>query len=89
MQPLARLYLALLNRDPDAPGIRFWADAMSRAQSPRSADQVANDMLLAPETQARYAGMDDTAFLNKVFANAFGYPAPAGAVALYLALVAA
>ncbi|WP_229215412.1 DUF4214 domain-containing protein [Duganella sp. CY15W] len=88
-QPLTRLYLAMLNRAPDLAGMQFWVDALTRSQLPLTLQRVANDMLAAPESQARYQQLSDSDFLTQVYTNAMGYAPAAGALTPYLAQIAA
>ncbi|MES2349854.1 MAG: DUF4214 domain-containing protein, partial [Pseudomonadota bacterium] len=39
MRPLSSLYLAVLNRAPDADGMQFWINALTRGQAPLTLQQ--------------------------------------------------
>jgi YD repeat-containing protein len=88
-QPVTRLYLALLNRAPDTPGVPFWINAIVNSAPPLTMGQVAQSMLASPEAQQRYpAGTSDSAFLTQVFTNAMGRAPTAAELNPYLAQVA-
>lgn len=65
--PVARLYLAMLERTPDAEGFDWYVDLLDRGTR---LTEIADEFAGSPELQQRYGALDDTAFVDRVYANA-------------------
>ncbi len=64
-----RLYVAMLQRAPDAEGLEFWAGL---AEQGWSLDRVAGAMMESAEFQARYGDLGDLEFVRQVYCNVLG-----------------
>ena len=63
---LALLYDASVQRAPDAYGLSAYEAELAAGTTFR---QIANQMAAAPEFQARYASLDDRAFVDALYLN--------------------
>jgi hypothetical protein len=74
---VVRVYLATLDRQPDAGGLVFWTNALdSGAATPR---QLATALVGSAEFGARYGATTNAAFVDLLYQNAFDRGAdPAG-----------
>ena len=73
---IVKLYLAVLNRDPDYGGWLYWFNAY-QASTPTSA--ILASFLSSPEFTSRYGNLTDSAFVTLVYQNVLGrQPDPSG-----------
>jgi YD repeat-containing protein len=80
---LAKLYQAIFNRAPDAPGLAFYLNAL-RSATPPSYEAIANALLVSAEGAAIFpATLSNADFVNKVFLSSFGRAATEGEKSLY------
>ncbi|MBI2708938.1 MAG: trypsin-like serine protease [Actinobacteria bacterium] len=63
---IARLYRAMLLRDADTGGLAYWID---RSRSGTSLARIASSFADSPEFRALYGGLDDRAFVARLYAN--------------------
>ncbi len=79
---VARVYLAALDRAPDAGGLAFWTSALdSGAATPR---QLAAALVGSAEFGAKYGGAaTNAAFVDLLYQNALDRGADAGALAFW------
>ena len=81
VDPVVRLYRALLGRAPDASGLRFWI-ARTRAVPPARTWKVADlaaQFAGSSEFQRKYGSLPDRAFVTQIYTDVLGRPAdPAG-----------
>jgi len=63
---LVRLYLAVLDREPDAEGFRYWEDRMDAGLS---LERLVDHFIASDEFQSRYAGTDNTGFVTGLYEN--------------------
>lgn len=79
-----KLYIALLKRDPDFTGWKFWFNSL---QTGTPAISVLTSFLTSPEFQQLYGNTDNTAFVTLVYFNILGrQPDPVG-LAYYVNLL--
>jgi V8-like Glu-specific endopeptidase len=62
-----RLYQAALNRTPDTFGLRGWTTSLDNGMSLLD---VAGDFVSSSEFTGRYAGLDNTGFVQQLYGNA-------------------
>jgi hypothetical protein len=74
-EDVARLYQALLQRAPDAPGLVAWTASIDNSHVPISA--VANSFATSPEFIQTYGSLSDDGFVQRLYQNALGRPAEA------------
>ncbi|WP_195763681.1 DUF4214 domain-containing protein [Duganella guangzhouensis] len=83
---LARLYIGLLNRLPDAAGLAFW---FQQLQQGATLAKVAHDLIYSGEAITLYpAGQSDHDFLVQVYATAMGRVPSEAEIAPYVARAA-
>ncbi|MBV0932317.1 DUF4214 domain-containing protein [Marinobacterium weihaiense] len=63
---LVRLYLSVFDRTPDAAGFNHWS---GRIDMGMSYEQVADHFLRSAEFQRDYAGLEDAAFVTRLYDN--------------------
>jgi len=63
---LVRLYLAILDREPDTDGFLYWADRMDEGMSLES---LVDHFIASDEFQSRYEGTDNTGFVTALYEN--------------------
>lgn len=68
---VVRLYQAILGRDPDQAGLNFWIE---RFQQGALFTDLASDFLDTPEADARFGGLDDAGFVDRLYENVLGRP---------------
>ncbi|WP_256082115.1 DUF4214 domain-containing protein [Massilia sp. YIM B04103] len=72
IKPLVQLYVALLDRAPDAPGISSWIATMSRANS-STLQEVADGFIESQEGRVLYPqGISDHDFMQQVMTRVLG-----------------
>jgi hypothetical protein len=81
IDPVVRLYFAAFGRSPDSAGLSFWADAVRAGLTPQ---QIGAGFAGGPEFQARYGALDDGAFLDMLYQQAFQRAPDAAGKAFYL-----
>lgn len=64
-----RLYRAVLRRDPEAAGLRYWTDQRQRGVPLES---VAGAIMASPEFHHRYGAASDDQFVDLLYANVLG-----------------
>ncbi len=65
---IARLYLAVFEREPDPAGYRYWTElGVSTAT-------VAGFFVRSPEFVSRYGSLSNNGFLERVYQNVLGRP---------------
>lgn len=64
---VAKLYIAFFKRAPDRDGLNYWV-----YQAGLSLEQITQSFFDQPETQAKYAGADDRAFIESIYQNVLG-----------------
>ena len=64
-----RLYLAFFDRYPDAEGLAYWVRTRG---SGHRAEEIAEWFAESDEFEARYAGLDFEAFLDRLYTNVLG-----------------
>lgn len=64
---VTKLYIAFFKRAPDKAGLNYWVN-----QSGLSLEQITQSFFDQPETQAKYAGVDDRAFIESIYQNVLG-----------------
>jgi len=63
---LVRLYLAVLDREPDTAGFHHWAERMDEGVS---LERLVDHFITSDEFQHRYAGTDNTGFVTLLYEN--------------------
>lgn len=66
-QEVAHVYQAAFDRRPDAGGLEFWTSKVEAGTL--SERDVATGFMASAEFRANYDGLDDTAFVSKLYAN--------------------
>jgi YD repeat-containing protein len=88
VKPLAQLYVALLNRAPDAAGLASWINTLSRPQG-STLLQVANGIITSVEGQRLYpAGLSNHDFVQQVMGYMTGRAVTEAEMAPYVAQLA-
>jgi hypothetical protein len=77
-EDVARLYQGLLDRAPDAAGLKAWTALVDDSNVPLSV--VANAFASSPEFIQKCGSLSDTAFIDQLYENALGRPAEATGV---------
>jgi Ca2+-binding RTX toxin-like protein len=75
-----RLYQALLDRSPDAPGAQYWLTQVAGGQGTFN---IANAFMASPEYIADYGTQTNTQFINQIYENAFNRAPDAGGLAYW------
>lgn len=70
VDPVARLYRAYFQRQPDPGGLAYWAG--QRRRSRRSLVAVSSFFALSPEFTRTYGGLSDSRFVDLVYRNVLG-----------------
>lgn len=77
VEPVARLYRAFFQRDPDPSGLRYWRDRhVAGVRLARIAEQFAR----STEFRRTYGALDDRAFVEVAYWNVLGRLGDAGGV---------
>lgn len=76
-----RLYQAAFNRKPDAGGVGFWLDQLDHGLS---LQKMAQFFLDSPESVRTYGALDNTAFVNLMYANVLHRVPDADGLKFYL-----
>ncbi|AWN39903.1 DUF4214 domain-containing protein [Methylobacterium durans] len=66
---VARLYYTMLNRAPDASGLKYWESQLDHGGSLSS---LAQAFLGTPENQAKYGSMANSDYVDALYMNALG-----------------
>ncbi|MER2268925.1 DUF4214 domain-containing protein [Methylobacterium oxalidis] len=66
---VSRLYYTMLNRAPDANGLKFWTDQLDHGGSLSS---LAQGFLSSGESQAKYGSLSNGAYVDALYQNALG-----------------
>jgi hypothetical protein len=69
VEPLARLYLAVLGRHPDTGGLRYW---IGRSEAGERLGRIAERLAASPEFRRRYGGLSDRGFVQQLYRNVLG-----------------
>lgn len=69
VEPVARLYLAVLGRHPDSSGLRYW---ISRSEAGVRLAQIAERIADSSEFRRRYGGLSDRGFVLQLYRNVLG-----------------
>jgi hypothetical protein len=80
-EEVAHLYQAAFDRRPDAGGLDFWANQLDAGTS--TGRDVASAFTGTSEFQATYAGLDNTAFVQRLYNNVLDRDGEAGGVAFW------
>ncbi len=64
---VSRLYDTVFGRQPDAPGLRNWCDRLDAGGI--TLKGMADQFMQSPEFSARYAALDDGAFVENLYLN--------------------
>ena len=75
-----RLYQALLDRSPDAPGAQYW---LTQVAGGEGTFKLANAFMASPEYIAAYGTQTNTQFINQIYDNAFNRAPDAGGLAYW------
>ena len=78
---IALLYYTVLDRIPDASGLQYW---MAQAQKGVSLMCIDDAFVSSTEFQSKYANLSDSAFLDKLYLNAFDRTADEGGKSYWL-----
>ncbi len=82
---VARLYLAVLGRDPDIGGLQSYAQ---QADGGDPLDQISAALLSSPEFNARAGGLSDMAFISMGYENVLHRAPDAGGLQSYASALA-
>jgi hypothetical protein len=66
-----RLYLAFFQRHPDAAGIRYWSEKTGEGHR---LEDVAEWFAMSEEFKARYANVDFSTFVDRLYTDVLGRP---------------
>ena len=66
---IARLYMAVFSRQPDGPGFDYWVETMRLGAGELT---VASSFVASDEFATTYDGLDDEAFLDRLYVNVMG-----------------
>ncbi|MCB1040562.1 MAG: DUF4214 domain-containing protein [Acidimicrobiales bacterium] len=69
VEPVARLYLAILGRTPDAGGLRYW---VGRSEAGVRLATIAERMAASSEFHRRYGALTDRGFVEQLYRNVLG-----------------
>lgn len=69
VEPVARLYYAVLDRHPDTGGLRYW---LARHEAGQGLGQIAERMADSSEFRRRYGGLTDRGFVQRLYRNVLG-----------------
>ncbi len=83
--PLALLYFTAMARIPDAQGLSYWVQQL---QSGVSMKDIATSFVNSSEFQLKYAGQDNSTFLEHLYQNVFNRAADSGGKAYWLSKMA-
>ncbi|WP_434658181.1 DUF4214 domain-containing protein [Sulfurimonas sp. NW9] len=70
---ISGLYLTTIGRAADSAGVAYWTDQVMNGNM--SVAEVGQSFFDQPEVQAKYDGLDTTAFVSAVYENVLGRPA--------------